>query len=159
MLDSYTRTAILRLSQEGHGARTIARAFSSLSRNAVREVIRGVSSRCLRWSATSAWVSPWTWCALPYDDCKGNLVRVMEKPAERGLAIGYSTLTAFCRRHEIGRKPKLVAGQYHFEPGQRDAARYFAHAVRIGERKVTLQGRPIRGSIPTHEFRAPPACV
>jgi hypothetical protein len=73
-----------------------------------------------------------------YDDCKGNLVRVMEKLAERGLAIGYSTLTAFCRRHEIGHKPKVAAGQYHFEPGEEMQHDTSPHAVRIGDRKVTL---------------------
>jgi hypothetical protein len=74
-----------------------------------------------------------------YDDCKGNLVRVMEKLAERGLVIGYSTLTAFCRRHEIGRKPKMAAGQYHFEPGEEMQHDTSPHTVRIGDRKVTLQ--------------------
>lgn len=39
MLDLYTRTAILRLAQQGHSRRTIARTLG-LSRNAVRQVLR-----------------------------------------------------------------------------------------------------------------------
>jgi hypothetical protein len=53
-----------------------------------------------------------------YEQCQGNLVRVMEKLADGNVVVGYSTLTAFCRRYEIGHKPKQAAGQYHFGPGE-----------------------------------------
>jgi hypothetical protein len=74
-----------------------------------------------------------------HEECKGNLVRVMEKLAERGLAVGYSTLTAFCRRHEIGHKPKVAAGEYHFGPGEEMQHDTSPHVVRLGQRQVTLQ--------------------
>jgi hypothetical protein len=74
-----------------------------------------------------------------HDECKGNLVRVMEKLAERGLAVGYSTLTAFCRRYEIGLAPKVAAGEYHFGPGEEMQHDTSPHGVRLGDRKVTLQ--------------------
>jgi transposase len=138
MLDLYTRMAILRSSKEGHGARTIARALS-LSRNAVREVIRVGIVEVPALERDERLGESLDLVRSLYDDCKGNLVRVMEKLAEHGLAVGYSTLTAFCRRHEIGRKPKLVAGQYHFEPGEEMQHDTSPHAVRIGERNVTLQ--------------------
>jgi transposase len=74
-----------------------------------------------------------------HEECKGNLVRVMEKLAERGLMVGYSTLTAFCRRYEIGHKPKQASGAYHFEPGEEMQHDTSPHVVRLGERQVTLQ--------------------
>lgn len=72
-------------------------------------------------------------------DCNGNLVRVMEKLAGHGLSVGYSTLTAFCRRHEIGTRPKIAAGTYHFEPGEEMQHDTSPHTLRVGERRVTLQ--------------------
>jgi hypothetical protein len=66
---------------------------------------------------------------------------VMEKLAERGLAVGYSTLTAFCRRYEIGHAPKVAAGEYHFGPGEEMQHDTSPHGVRLGDRKVTLQHR------------------
>ena len=47
MLDLYTRTAILRMSKEGHGSIKIAKTLG-LSRNAVRKVIRSGQARGAR---------------------------------------------------------------------------------------------------------------
>ncbi len=74
-----------------------------------------------------------------YDDCRGNLVRVGEKLAEQGIDAGYSTLTAFCRRHEIGTTPKQVAGAYHFEPGEEMQHDTSPHVVVIAGSSVTVQ--------------------
>jgi hypothetical protein len=63
----------------------------------------------------------------------------MEKLAERGIEVGYSTLTAFCRRHEIGHKPKQAVGQYHFEPGEEMQHDTSPHTVIVGGRKRPLQ--------------------
>jgi hypothetical protein len=35
-----------------------------------------------------------------------------------GADVSYPALTAFCRRHGIGQKPIVPAGQYHFEPAE-----------------------------------------
>jgi hypothetical protein len=53
-----------------------------------------------------------------YASCQGNLVRVHEELQATGADVSYPALTAFCRRHGIGQKPILPAGQYHFEPGE-----------------------------------------
>jgi transposase len=45
-------------------------------------------------------------------------VRVHEELVRAGADISYTALTAFCRRHGIGQKPKVAAGQYHFERGE-----------------------------------------
>ncbi len=53
-----------------------------------------------------------------YVSCQGNLVRVHEELSAAGIKTAYTTLTAFCRRHEIGTVPKQVVGRYEFLPGQ-----------------------------------------
>jgi hypothetical protein len=53
-----------------------------------------------------------------YASCKGNLVRVHEELSATGADVSYPALTAFCRRHGIGQKPIVPAGQYHFEPAE-----------------------------------------
>jgi transposase len=138
MLDLYTRTAILRLSKEGHGARTIARTLR-LSRNAVRDVIREGGVDVPTMEREQRLGESLDLVRSLHDECKGNLVRVMEKLAEHGVVVGYSTLTAFCRRYEIGHKPKVAAGEYHFGPGEEMQHDTSPHSVRLGDRKVTLQ--------------------
>lgn len=51
-------------------------------------------------------------------ECKGNLVRVHEELAAEGVSLSYPALTAFCRRHSIGREPPRPAGRYDFAAGQ-----------------------------------------
>jgi transposase len=73
-------------------------------------------------------------------ECGGNLVRVAEELlARHGVRVGYSTLTAFCRRHDIGVKPKQRAGRYHFEPGQEMQHDTSPHTVKIGGQDRHLQ--------------------
>jgi hypothetical protein len=51
-----------------------------------------------------------------------------------GADISYPALTAFCRRHGIGQKPILPAGQYHFDPGEECQTDTSPH-------KVTMAGQ------------------
>jgi len=74
-----------------------------------------------------------------YEQCQGNLVRVGDKLEEQGLGVGYSTLTAFCRRHEIGHKPKQVVGHYPFEPGEEMQHDTSPHTVVVANKKTKLQ--------------------
>lgn len=117
MLDQSTRTTILRLRDEGHGARAIARLVG-VSRGAVRRVLTAGEAEIPRLERAEK--------AEPYRDqilelfarCKGNLVRVHEELCAAGATLSYPALTGFCRRHEIGYAPKEPAGTYLFEPGQ-----------------------------------------
>ena len=73
-------------------------------------------------------------------DCQGNLVRVQEELAAReGVTTSYSTLTGFCRRHQIGVKPKQPAGRYHFGPGVEMQHDTSPHDVEVGGRVRRLQ--------------------
>jgi transposase len=138
MLDLYTRTAILRLAEEGHGVRSIAKALK-LSRNAVREVIRSGVAEVPALERDERLSHSLDVVRALYAECRGNLVRVLEKLADQGVEVGYSTLTAFCRRHEIGTAPKQVVGQYHFEPGEEMQHDTSPHTVLIGERRTKIQ--------------------
>jgi len=117
MLDQSMRAAILKLREQGHSIRGVARAMK-LSRGAVRQVLRSASEDVPRIVRPEK--------ATPYRDeilelyqrCRGNLVRVHEEIVASGAQLSYQALTAFCRRQEIGHQPKKPAGEYHFLPGQ-----------------------------------------
>jgi len=135
MLSQNQRTAILELHRKKMGSRQIARALE-VSRAAVKKVIRSESS------VPPPVVRPEK--AEPhrqeilelYASCKGNLVRVHE---ELGADISYPALTSFCRRHGIGYKPALPAGQYHFEPGEESQTDTSPHKVKMAGRLRPVQ--------------------
>lgn len=117
MLDHNTRAAILKLAEQKHGTRAIARALK-ISRRAVCRVI----------ASGSVTVPPISRAELaePYRDrildlhaaCSGHLGRVHEELAKEGATLSYQALTAFCRRHGIGYEAPLPAGRYEFVPGE-----------------------------------------
>lgn len=131
MLDQTTRSAILRLREEGHGTRRIAHALG-ISRGAVRGVLAERTAEVPRIERAEK--------AEPFRDqitelhvrCKGNLVRVHEELRHAGATLSYQALTAFCRRHGIGHEPKKPAGRYHFEPGEEMQHDTSPHVASIG---------------------------
>jgi transposase len=116
MLSQSQRITILELREQGVSKREIARVLN-VSRSSVRKVLKSKSPALPEIHRAEK--------AEPYRDrilelwgqCKGNLVRVHEELLA-DADISYPALTAFCRRHGIGQKPKVAAGQYHFEPGK-----------------------------------------
>ncbi len=138
MLDTETRTAILRLHREGHGLRRIARALG-VSRNAVRRVLQTKSTETPKLERPGQLDEHLDLIRELVVVCEGNLVRVGEKLADDGIEVGYSTLTRFCRRHSIGRAPKPPAGRYVFEPGEEMQHDTSPHDVTIGGKRVRVQ--------------------
>ena len=138
MLDADRRHAILTLSQQGHGVRTIARAVG-VSRNAVRRVQESGSA------AVNEAVHPeQLTCDLEtirdlYSHCRGNRVRVWEELTALGTTVPYTTLTGFMRRHGIGVAAKVRAGSYSFEPGEEMQHDTSPHDVEVGGKKRRLQ--------------------
>jgi transposase len=137
MLDLDTRTAILRLSAEGHGARAIARLLK-ISRGAVRTVLRSGVAEVPGLERDEKLGPQIERVRELYVHCKGNLVRVHEELAAAGIEIGYSSLTAFCRHHEIGQVEKQRVGQYHFEPGEEMQHDTSPHVVTIDNAPVLV---------------------
>lgn len=138
MLDHETRTAILRLHREGHGLRKIARALS-VSRNAVRRVLRSGAADVPKLERNEQLSEHLDRIRELYVECEGNLVRVGEELEEEGVPVGYSTLTSFCRRYDIGTKPKKPTGRYHFEPGQEMQHDTSPHTVKIAGKPTRLE--------------------
>jgi transposase len=131
MLDQSTRTAILKLREQGHGTRSIARALG-ISRGAVRDVIASESAEVPRLERAEKAEAHREEVLALYENCKGNLVRVHQELVAQGATFSYQALTGFCRRHGIGHEPTLPAGQYHFEPGQEMQHDTSPHQAKIG---------------------------
>lgn len=122
----------------GHGIRTIAKALG-LSRNAVRDVVRSGAHEVPALERDGQLTDSLDLVRTLHEQCQGNLVRVMEKLSDSDIVVGYSTLTAFCRRHEIGHKPKQAVGRYHFAPGEEMQHDTSPHTVMVGGKKRPLQ--------------------
>ncbi|HUI44311.1 MAG TPA: IS21 family transposase [Terriglobia bacterium] len=138
MLDQSTRAAILKLREQEHSIRGIARAMK-ISRGAVRDILRSASEQ------VPTLVRPEK--ATPYRDqilelyarCQGNLVRVHEELTASGAQFSYQALTAFCRRQGIGHEPKEPVGEYQFQPGQEMQHDTSPHRAEIGGRLQLVQ--------------------
>ena len=131
MLDQGTRAAILKLKQQGHSIRGIARALE-VSRGAVREVLRS-GTECVPILVREEKATPYRDQILElYPRCKGNLVRVHEELLASGAQLSYPALTAFCRRQGIGHEAKEPVGEYHFEPGEEMQHDTSPHRAEIG---------------------------
>ena len=116
MLDEATRTAILKLHEQGHGSRMIARTLAT-ARSTVRRVIGSGHAQVpplVRTQLAEAWREAILELYARYE---GHLGRVHEELLQRGATLSYPALTAFCRKHGIGTAPPLPAGRYDFTAG------------------------------------------
>jgi transposase len=138
MLDRDTRLAILHLKRQGHGIRTIARLVQA-SRNAVRRVLRSGAAEVPALAREEHLAPHLNRVRALYGDCRGNRQRVQEELAAEGVAVSYSTLTAFCRRHGIGVVPKQRVGRYPFGPGEEMQHDTSPHTVAIAGQRQRLQ--------------------
>lgn len=134
MLKRETRSAILELAARGVSRRAIARTLG-VSRRSVREVLAsGLTEPRPLLRPQKAEAHRAEILAL-YASCRGNQVRVHEELQAEGIEISYPALTAFCRREGIGRKPKVAAGRYDFEPGQEMQHDTSPHSALLGGRR------------------------
>jgi hypothetical protein len=129
MLDEATRTAILKLHEQGHGTRKIAHALD-VARSTVRQVIDS-DSAAVPLLVRAELAEPWREQILElYARYQGHLGRVHEELTKAGAAVSYPALTAFCRKHGIGRAPPPPAGHYTYNQGQEmqhDTSPHYAH--------------------------------
>ncbi len=66
-------------------------------------------------------------------------MRVHEELRESGAELSYTALTAFCRRHGIGYRPPVAAGQYEFAPGEEMQHDTSPHDVELEGKKRRVQ--------------------
>ncbi len=138
MLDEHQRVAVLELAKKGFGSRRIARALK-ISRSAARDIIAGGASNAPIITRPEKAEAHREEIVELYARCKGNLVRVHEELVKSGGKLSYQALTGFCRRHELGRAPKLPAGHYDFAPGQEMQHDTSPHRAQIGGRLRSVQ--------------------
>ena len=138
MLDLDTRIAILRLHREGHAIRLIARTVG-VTRKSVKKVIASGEATVPSLVREESLAPHIDRIRELHAACRGNLIRVHEELVREGIEVAYSTLTGFCRRQEIGVKPKRRAGRYPFAPGQEMQHDTSPHRVEVGRRERTLQ--------------------
>lgn len=138
MLDEERRQAILRFLLDGHAVREVSRAVG-VSRNAVRRVRRQGRATLPQITRLEELTPHHDRIEALVKTCKGNLIRVHEKLQDEDVHTGYSTLTAYCRRHSLTRLQKVRAGQYHFAPGQEMQHDTSPHDIVIGGRKRRMQ--------------------
>jgi hypothetical protein len=138
MLDENLRIAVFELAKKGFGTRRIARALK-ISRTAVTDILASGDPKAPKIVRPEK--------AEPYRDqvvelyasCRGNLVRIHEELVKTGAELSYQALTGFCRRHEIGRAPKLPAGRYAFAPGEEMQHDTSPYAFAIGGKQRSVQ--------------------
>jgi predicted transcriptional regulator len=138
MLDQTTRTAILRLREEGHGARAIAEALG-VSRGAVKRVLRAGTAEVPALVRSELGEAHHDQIIELYAVTKGNLVRVHEELSASGAKLSYQALTAYCRRHGIGYAAPLPAGSYDFEPGKEMQHDTSPHQAVVAGRNAKMQ--------------------
>jgi transposase len=117
MLDEASRGAILKLHDQGHGSRAIAKALG-IARASVQRVLASgqITVPVIeRAQLAQAWREEIVELYVRY---QGHLGRVHEELLVRGATFSYPALTAFCRRHGIGYTPPRPAGRYEFAPGE-----------------------------------------
>lgn len=131
MPDLDTRTAILKLHAEGHSQRFIAETLGAAPRS-VRRVIESGQREVPTRERTTRLTPHIERIHELQRACKGNLVRVHELLREQGIAVQYSTLTEFCRKHEIGYTPPQRSGRYTFDPGREMQHDTSPHRVEVG---------------------------
>jgi hypothetical protein len=66
-------------------------------------------------------------------------VRVHEELAAGGAKLSYQALTAFCRRHGIGKSAIVPVGQYDFAPGEEMQHDTSPHEVELAGKKRKVQ--------------------
>jgi transposase len=138
MLDQTTRTAILRLREEGHGTRAIADALG-VSRGSVKRVLRGGTAEVPRLERAERGEPHLAQIQELYATTKGNLVRVHEELVAGGIELSYPALTAFCRRNGIGYEAPPPAGRYDFLPGSEMQHDTSPHEAVVAGRRVSVQ--------------------
>lgn len=138
MLNEEIRTAILQLHERGASLRTIARDLH-ISRTTARKVL---ASGCVQAPglARSSQGDPWHEDILrEHARVKGRLMLVHRALVAKGATLSYQALTAYCRRHGIGVKPKVPSGSYTFEPGEEMQHDTSPHHVKVGGRERVAQ--------------------
>ncbi len=138
MLDADLRRAVYRLHSEGMGIRRISRELH-ISRNTVKAIIREGGVVQFRKRSDRVLVEKELLTEL-YTKCDGWVQRVHELLQERGVLIGYSTLSRLIREYGLATPPSKRSSHVDDVPGaemQHDTSPY---QVKIGGQLTRVTG-------------------
>ncbi len=137
MIEPDKRKAIYLLYLEGMSIREIARRLSS-SRHTVRTIIAQKGSPPEVTRTDKKKVEPQLLQEL-HHDCDGWVKRVHEKlQEERGINLGYSTLTRLLREHELGKRNQPRSHHVEDTPGEEMQHDTSTYRIIIGDQKVLV---------------------
>lgn len=130
---------MLTLHQQGHGSRKIAKDLE-IGRTSVLEIIRSKQAATARRGKVHRLEPVMGVLRELHLSCRGNLVRVREELESRhGVAVAYTTLTRYCRKHGIGEAEKVPAGRIITGPGEEMQHDTSPYNIEIGGRRVKRQ--------------------
>ena len=136
MITDETRQAILGMHDKGMKIRQISRKLG-VSRNTVRTVLKGGTPE--EKGSSTSFEDEMPLIREIFLQCRGNVVRVQEILAEKGIAIGYSTLTRIARDQGLREPQKTRAGAYTFGPGEEMQHDTSPHKVLLDGKPTTAQ--------------------
>src|SRR5208283_5100281 len=136
MITDETRQAILGMHDKGMKIRQISRTLG-VSRNTVRTVLNGGNPE--EKGSSTSFEDEMPLIREIFLQCRGNVVRVQEILAEKGIVIGYSTLTRIARDQGLREPQKTRAGAYTFGPGEEMQHDTSPHKVLLDGKPTTAQ--------------------
>lgn len=137
MIEAEKRKAIFLLSQEGMGAREIARRLG-ISRGAVRAIIRQRGAVPISTRTDKIRIDPEILRRL-HVECDGWKQRVHEKlREEEGIEVKYSTLTRILRELEIGSEHQSRCDRVPDTPGAEMQHDTTSYTVKLAEKPTRV---------------------
>ena len=115
MITDETRRAILGMYEKGMKIRQISRTLG-ISRNTVRTVLKSGAPE--EKGSSTSFEDEMPLIREAFVRSRGNVVRVQEILSQRGIAIGYSTLTRIVRDQGLREPARARDGEYTFGPGE-----------------------------------------
>ncbi|KPA13240.1 hypothetical protein MHK_006546 [Candidatus Magnetomorum sp. HK-1] len=138
MIDHQKREAIYLLHNEGMSIRKIAQSLN-VNRKTVRKIIEQKgqmpsTKRCDK-------KEPGDQLLIDlYNECEGYVQRIHEKLEEKGIQIGYSTLTRKIREIELGTPKNNRCDQVEDKVGEEMQHDTTIYKVKFGDKSVVLVG-------------------
>lgn len=147
MVSAEKRRAVFLFRQEGKGSRWIARAVG-LARSTVQQILKEGPEPPARTPRSRKLDANLERIEELYNQCGRNLARVAEElEQETGTpAVAYSTLTDFCRHHQLGhpREEPQPTGQYLFGVGVEQQHDTSPMDIVVGEKEREYQATSMK---------------
>jgi transposase len=146
MVTPEKKRAVFQFRREGKGTRWIARAVG-LARSTVQEILKEGAEPPPRPARSRTLDAKLERIRQLYTQCDRSLVRVAEElEKEEKTPVPYSTLTDFCRHHQLG-EPRIddqPSGRYAFGPGVEQQHDTSPMRIRVGGTERLYQATSLK---------------